>query len=345
MEDNVISGNDGSGVSVFGEESEGNSFARNFVGVGANGSTPMGNGDSGFSFFATGPNLIGGDGPEDGNIIAYNESAGIEISPEAPISTRKSINANYIFENSGLGIDLVAEELAFADGVTPNDPGDDDFGGNALQNFPVLASAEIGGGGVMVETTLDSAASTAFTLQFYVNQECDPSGFGEGEVPGEDTYGLVTDGDGLAEATLNVALDADEGDFITATAKDPDGNTSEFSECVEVTEPEATPTPTPGPATPTPTPGPSETPEPTPTGTPGPKDALGDTDCDLDVDSVDSLWVLREVAGLSFDAECIAAGDVQCDGDRDSVDALGIQRHVAALPQIAQTEPCRDIGT
>jgi hypothetical protein len=60
---------------------------------------------------------------------------------------------------------------------------------------------------------------------------------------------------------------------------------------------------------------------------------------------VDSLWVLREVAGLSLDAKCMAEGDVQCDGDRDSVDALGIQRHVAALPQISQTQPCRDIGT
>lgn len=62
--------------------------------------------------------------------------------------------------------------------------------------------------------------------------------------------------------------------------------------------PTATPTPA---GTPTPTPFTSETPAPTPTPTPpeGPLVLLwGDTDCDGDVDSVDALQVLLQLAGL-----------------------------------------------
>ena len=82
-------------------------------------------------------------------------------------------------------------------------------------------------------------------------------------------------------------------------------------------------------------------PTPSPTAAPG---LQGDTDCDGDVDSVDGLFVLRDVAG--FDpSECIDQGDVDCDEDRDSVDALGILRDVAALPPLDQNEPCTDIGT
>jgi hypothetical protein len=43
-------------------------------------------------------------------------------------------------------------------------------------------------------------------------------------------------------------------------------------------------------------------------------------------------------------AACIDHGDVQCDEDIDSVDSLGILRHVAALPPLQQQDPCADIG-
>ena len=69
----------------------------------------------------------------------------------------------------------------------------------------------------------------------------------------------------------------------------------------------------------------------------------GDADCDDDADAVDSLFVLREVAGLST-AACITRADINCDGDRTAVDALGILRYVAALPALLQNEPCADIG-
>jgi hypothetical protein len=66
--------------------------------------------------------------------------------------------------------------------------------------------------------------------------------------------------------------------------------------------------------------------------------------CDEQATSVDSLFILREVAGLGAGA-CAENGDVNCDGDRSAVDALGVLRFVAVMPHIAQQEPCADIGT
>jgi hypothetical protein len=67
----------------------------------------------------------------------------------------------------------------------------------------------------------------------------------------------------------------------------------------------------------------------------------GDVDCDDDVDSVDSLKVLRHVAGLDvaqtepcpdIGTGVPIFGDIDCDDDVDSVDSLRILRHVAGLP-------------
>lgn len=108
-------------------------------------------------------------------------------------------------------------------------------------------------------------------------------------------------------------------------------------------------TPTPAPSTPpTPTPTafatPSSTPAATPPPTPSPPGGRhGDADCDGDVDAIDALMVLREVAGLPRAAGCIAWGDADCDGDIDAVDALRILRHVAGLP-VAPVTGCPQIG-
>ncbi len=109
-------------------------------------------------------------------------------------------------------------------------------------------------------------------------------------------------------------------------------------------------TPTP---TPTPSPTPCSTNCPTPTPTP-PAHAQGDVDCNGNVNSVDSLKILRHVAQLSVaqtePCDNIGTGgpplqgDVDCTGAVNSVDALKVLRHVAQL-SVSQTEPCADIGT
>jgi hypothetical protein len=131
---------------------------------------------------------------------------------------------NSIHSNTGLGIDL------FPLGVTPNDPGDADSGPNELQNFPVLTSASTGGGTTQIQGTLNSHAITAYRLEFFSNTTCDPSGYGEGErFLGSTNVATNATGSVSFNATF-----AGMSSFVTATATDPAGNTSEFSNCAPV---------------------------------------------------------------------------------------------------------------
>ena len=82
-----------------------------------------------------------------------------------------------------------------------------------------------------VAGTLNSTANTTFSIEFFRNGSCDPSGFGEGETL-LSTFEVTTNGAGDAPFALTVGLSA--GQFVTATATDPAGNTSEFSACIAV---------------------------------------------------------------------------------------------------------------
>ena len=97
-----------------------------------------------------------------------------------------TITQNSINGNQGLGIDLDRD----GDGITPNDPGDADTGPNDLQNFPVLSSASADGASLDVAYSLDSKPNTAYTIEFFAQTGCDPSGNGQGadlsrQPPGE----------------------------------------------------------------------------------------------------------------------------------------------------------------
>jgi hypothetical protein len=137
-------------------------------------------------------------------------------------SLQNSIRGNSIFSNNGLGIDLGA------DGVTANDANDADAGANDLQNFPVLTSVTRGGNTTTINGSLKSTPNTTFQIDFYSSAALDPSGNGEGALF-FGTTPVTTNGNG--DATINVTLPVplETGRVITATASDPNGNTSEFS--------------------------------------------------------------------------------------------------------------------
>ncbi|MBI3949372.1 MAG: hypothetical protein HY314_02825 [Acidobacteria bacterium] len=138
-----------------------------------------------------------------------------------------TISSNSIFDNTGLGIDLLPL------GVTLNDPGDGDTGANNLQNFPDLTSASVSNRGTTIEGTLDSTPDSTFTLEFFWNNTCDPSGFGEAETF-IDSRTVRTDGSGVASFRFTFSTRVFQGKLITATTTDPSGNTSEFSQCITV---------------------------------------------------------------------------------------------------------------
>ncbi len=177
-----------------------------------------------------------------GNTVTGNGSTatGIVIAD----GTGNRIRANSIDVNEGLGIDLGI------DGVTPNDDVDDcyyeeaadcDTGANQLQNFPVLDAAESGGGVTDISGTLGVPPDAEnYRVEFFSSPSCDGSGYGEGAVYLGSI--LVDDlGSGLIDLDFQHDEQLPDGSVVTATATDPNGNTSEFSACETVTEEEAEP--------------------------------------------------------------------------------------------------------
>ena len=254
---NFICGSTYSGVAISQTGTTANLVQGNTIGLSVTGA-PIGNG-IGFPgvlvYDGAQSNAIGGQSAGAGNIIASNTGPGVALADAMTI--RNVINRNSIFSNGQIGIDLSY------DGVTPNDSCDADAGPNNLQNFPILTSAIYSGGNVTISGTLNSAASKTFRVEFFSSAVCDPSGNGEGQ-------NFI----GAASVTTAANCAASFGPLVfalpfghttvSATATDPDGNSSEFSVCIPVV---GAPTPTPSP---TPTPIPTATPSPTPTATPVP---------------------------------------------------------------------------
>ena len=228
---NVISGNQGDGVSITGAMAQGNQISQNLIGRNAANNGPLGNEGHGVFLMSSGPNVIGGGfNPNNANTIWNNGLAGVAVVFGTGPCIKKGIISNSIFANGGLGIDL--ED----DGVTPNDLGDGDTGANTLQNFPVLTSASTGGGNTTIDGSLNSTANMSFYIEFFASATADPSGYGEGQTFLGFTD-VTTDNNGNVtfSAVLPVLPPAGQT-IITATASDNAdlANTSEFSAAIQI---------------------------------------------------------------------------------------------------------------
>lgn len=242
---NVISGNT-RGIDVLGPATV---IAGNRIGTDVSGTRPLGNAVHGimcYPPFSAGAgsfsSVIGGTNAGSRNIIAFNGADGIKV--EGAISPPDGIRilGNSIHDNLGLGIDLSTAPLsdgARGDGPSPNDPLDPDGGPNRLQNHPILDSARLAGGNVVIEGRLNSKANEAYRLEFFANTAPDPSGYGEGDL----FLGFVnvtTDAAGNAAFTTSFPAVATKLHY-TATATDLNGNTSEFSPAAGLTSGAAIP--------------------------------------------------------------------------------------------------------
>lgn len=230
-ERNVIAGNFESGVRFFSNSTfdsvRWNKVIGNYIGVNASGAA-LGNSTHGVFMSenvanAVFRNSIGGVETGAGNVIANNGGDGIFITG----GHENGIFANSIHSNTGLGIDLGAN------GVTANDIGDQDTGGNDLQNFPVISSAIRSGSNTIITGTMSSFANNSYTIEFFSNPACDASGNGEAQTfLGSTTVTTDVNGNAPINVVLPVAVTA--GHFITATATDVNDNTSELSACQQV---------------------------------------------------------------------------------------------------------------
>ena len=92
-ERNVISGNDGYGVSLTGPDTANNTVSGNYIGVNAAGTAALANG-GGILVTAARDNTIGGTGPGQGNVVSGNTWSGILLID--PGTTGNAIAGNYI---------------------------------------------------------------------------------------------------------------------------------------------------------------------------------------------------------------------------------------------------------
>jgi uncharacterized repeat protein (TIGR01451 family) len=157
---------------------------------------------------------------------AGNTFAGGRFGVLVISGTGITIWGNSIHSTSDLGIDL-----GF-DGVTRNDRGDGDRGANHLQNFPELTAA-VQSNSTLIQGRFNSLRNTRYRLEFFSNTACHPSGHGGGQFFLGWTE-VTTDRQGNAALNITLPVTVPAGQFITATATDPEGNTSEFSQCVPV---------------------------------------------------------------------------------------------------------------
>jgi hypothetical protein len=246
---NVISGNIGAGIDLH-DNANSNVIQGNYIGVDKTGTGPLGNGGDGvFIRYNSFNNVIGAavggtDVAAAANIIAHNGRSGVTLTEGnrqgivgVERASENTIRGNSIYANAGLGIDLAEHPFVLFNetplpnlGVTPNDAMDADSGANQSQNFPILISAA-SAASTRVQGSLHSTPSSSFTLDFYANSAADPSGYGEGErYLGSASVTTDTDGNAIFNALISAPSTA--GEFITATATDALGNTSEFSQAV-----------------------------------------------------------------------------------------------------------------
>lgn len=206
--------------------SRSNRVVGNFIGTDVTGLLPRGNGRG--VEITDDVNQVGGTLPGEGNLIAFNSSLGISLV----WGTNCAVRGNRIHSNGSLGLDLGPTFPFPSISVTPNDPGDSDTGPNHYQNYPIVQSAVASPAGLVIHGSLSSRSLTTFSIDCYANAACDPSGFGEGEVfLGTGT--VTTDAHGLGVFEVAFPTNFASG-FVTATAVDAAGNTSEFSPCFRI---------------------------------------------------------------------------------------------------------------
>jgi hypothetical protein len=228
--DNVIAASTADGVYV--SDADGTIIRGNFIGTDPTSTRRLGNAFNGIHIIANNV-LVGGLGDGDANVIAYNGTitpgTGNGVRLEG-VTVGNAIRGNSIHDNLGIGI-----AYGF-NGPTPNDDGDADTGANGMQNFPVLKSvgpalADRTEAGTEIQGVLHSTPSTIFDLDFYANDACVrfPKDYLEGR-----TYlgsgQVTTDGSGKGTFDVTVPGGLAAGERVSATATDPAGSTSEFSQ-------------------------------------------------------------------------------------------------------------------
>lgn len=243
IENNTIGHNGAHGISLRAGSTD---IYANRIGVAANGSTAAGNGFNGILVDGTSVDIGRVGDPTKGNNILYNGQRGVYLDTNADavdvagntiagnsqsgIGVHRSASRGFFVQNSFIDNGGLAIDLNDDGEPAPNDPGDEDTGGNGLVNSVTLHEA-LTDGTILFE--FSGAPDMVHLVEFYKNGQCDDDDFGEGETALEERITFTTDGDGYF-ANQASGYKLDEGDILTALISDVNLNTSEFSQCLEV---------------------------------------------------------------------------------------------------------------
>jgi len=212
------------GIFIYGAGATNNRIENNYIGTNTAFAQGLGNW-FGIVIYGANGNSIGGTANGTGNFISDSVNDGIYNW----YGSRNRFLRNSVFRNGGVGIDNPPR------GPVPNDVLDLDHGPNEGQNFPTVTTATAGPGSVTVAGFLASQPSTQYRVEYFVSAQCEASGFGEGEhYAGFQDVVSGPDGKVVLGTVLTTAY---VSGFVTATATDPDGNTSEFSPCAAIGAP------------------------------------------------------------------------------------------------------------
>jgi len=256
-ERNVISGNDGPGVELSSSGTSGNTVSGNYIGLGSDGLTELGNYTYGVIVqLDAGSNMIGGYGADEGNVISGNENAGVGINN----SSGNTVVGNLI----GVAADGVTPKGNHTDGVRILNGATDNIIGpgnrvayNAFTGVSVdgitsignvitqnliyenLSPYEIrllsGANGGITLAFVNSVTGFPITLSGTACAGCTAEIFAN---PVDDEAGRIYLGSAVADGGGNWSLvvGAIPAPYLTATATDASDGTSMFSSYTHYSE-------------------------------------------------------------------------------------------------------------
>ena len=260
-------------------DGSGNTIQGNLIGTNAAGTGALGNGQHGVSIDGAPNTIVGGRFAADRNVISatvagpgieiFNPGAnnnvirgnviGADMTGAAPLANHgdgvlidRGANANIISANesdrtgpntikfnTGMGINVQSGQHEFRINRIDANGGLGINGGEAINNGPTLTRVTVSNGVAIVDGSFFGAPGAPYTIDLYVSDACDPSGFGEGA----QWFGAVgvsgaIEGPSLFTSGFGGGI-VSPGQIVTALITTGDqigdpgilGETSQFSNC------------------------------------------------------------------------------------------------------------------
>jgi hypothetical protein len=253
-ERNVISGNDSSGVIMSWSGTDGNMVSGNYIGTDAGGTQELGNANEGvFIDFGAQNNTIGGQTAAARNVIAANGGSGVFIRQSG--TDENTVSHNYI----GTDVTGTQDRGNGYDGVRIASYADDNtVGPHNLIAYNDQRGISVSGpnaptGNTITQDSIHSNGSLGIDLSSGGNNDIPAPtvsyvdacfGTVSGTAGADETVEVFTGPDEEGKTYLATDVADGPGDwevsgsftfdtYVTATATDASGNTSEFSTAVE----------------------------------------------------------------------------------------------------------------